>query len=374
MSDKLDLNLNSLDESTIEALKQMIDNKVSLDKDLLNSIINSDKKNRAIQSILKESKSKYNKLIEMYDKLQEEYDTFIAVKELQKEIKIPILEIEPPSKNKSEAVPVIQFSDWHVGEKVELSSVGNLNEYNDKIAKLRVKKLVRNTVALLKKEDRFSHINNVVIHLGGDFINGWLHEEDIESSYMTPIEEIYFALELLIYTVEHLLHYTKYNYSFVCNVGNHGRTTKRYRYGNEVQTSYETMLYSSLADHFKNEKRVKVNLPTSGIAYADILGHKYRFIHGHQVKYQGGVGGITIPLNKYTMRLDQTSVNAAVHTFLGHFHQWSFPSTVTTMNGSLVGFNPYALVHGFKYEPPIQSFQIVHSKYGLTSKHGIHCE
>jgi len=81
-----------------------------------------------------------------------------------------------------------------------------------------------------------------------------------------------------------------------------------------------------------------------------------RFHHGDAVRYQGGVGGLTIPLNK---AIDAWNKN--IHAdldVLGHWHQTiDLPHAV--VNGSLIGFNAYAIKIKATYEVAQQSFFIV---------------
>jgi hypothetical protein len=58
---------------------------------------------------------------------------------------------------------------------------------------------------------------------------------------------------------------------------------------------------------------------------------------------------------------------------MGDKHVYSNPTPDCQLNGSLVGYNAYALSHGFKYQRPIQSFTIIDSKYGVTIKAPIFC-
>ena len=43
-----------------------------------------------------------------------------------------------------------------------------------------------------------------------------------------------------------------------------------------------------------------------------------RLYHGHQIKYSDGVGGLTIPLNKWQAKQDQ--IVRADFNLMGHYH------------------------------------------------------
>ena len=96
-----------------------------------------------------------------------------------------------------------------------------------------------------------------------------------------------------------------------------------------------------------------------------------RFTHGDQVGYSGGVGGVTIPLNKKIANWDVG--RKADVTCIGHFHQYmSLPHAV--INGSLIGYGPYAVSIGAKFEQPQQSFFLIDSRRGKTASYPIWVE
>jgi len=87
--------------------------------------------------------------------------------------------------------------------------------------------------------------------LGGDFIGGWIHPELSQTNIMSPIEEVLFAGELLTGCIETLLSKCDCALTIVCSRGNHARISPKMQFSNEMETSYETILYSILADKFK---------------------------------------------------------------------------------------------------------------------------
>ena len=90
---------------------------------------------------------------------------------------------------------------------------------------------------------------------------------------------------------------------------------------------------------------------------------KLRCSHGHAVRYGGGVGGITIPLRKAVAQW-----NKARHANLdicGHWHQFLDLGDVI-VNGSLIGYNAFALRIKANYEPPRQAFFLIDETVGKT--------
>jgi hypothetical protein len=136
----------------------------------------------------------------------------------------------------------------------------------------------------------------------------------------------------------------------VCSSGNHGRLTKKVHISTEFGNSLETFIYTSLRDEHKDIEWV---IETSYNTYVDIYGKTLRFGHGHFVLYHGGIGGLTIPLLKALNGWDNQK--HADMTFIGHFHQY-FLHRRFVVNGSLIGFNSYAVALKCEYEPACQAF------------------
>jgi hypothetical protein len=120
-----------------------------------------------------------------------------------------------------------------------------------------------------------------------------------------------------------------------------------------------------LALHYQalNEKRVKFIIPESYLAYVQVYDQVLRFHHGDGIKYHGGVGGITIPLNKAIAQW-----NKAKHANLdviGHWHQLRDVGNYVC-NGSMIGYNAYALSIKADFEKPRQAFFLMDRDRGKT--------
>jgi len=87
------------------------------------------------------------------------------------------------------------------------------------------------------------------------------------------------------------------------------------------------------------------------------------FTHGDTVNYQGGVGGITIPLRKaYAMW--QLIQPAYLH-ITGHFHtQLDLGDGLA--NGSGIGYNDFARKCNARPEPARQQFCLIDEEQGKT--------
>lgn len=271
-----------------------------------------------------------------------------------------------------EATAVSLWSDWHVEEIVDPAEVGFRNAYNPAICAARVQRLVEGTLWLTEMHRERFAIRDLCLWLGGDFISGYIHEELEETNGMGPPEAALFAQRLIGGAITTLLDQGSYERIVVpCNVGNHGRIHKRRRIKRRAKNSYEFMIYANLAEYFRHDPRVEFSVAGGSHTYLDVYGQRIRFHHGDDVRYWGGVGGLSIPLNK-AIRSWQTYERADL-TCIGHFHQYLHGRDFV-VNGSLIGYNAFALSIKAEYEDPQQAFFLVDKRRGRTCKSPIWVE
>lgn len=263
----------------------------------------------------------------------------------------------------SEATAVILASDWHVGEHVDAETIGNMNEYNKDIAEARGKEFFKNALRLIKIFEKDIAINTLVLALLGDFITNTIHEDLAETNTMLPADEISFAQDLIISGIQFLLDNSNLKLIIPCHSGNHGRMTQKQRTSAEAGNSLEYYMYRNIAGYFRNEKRIEFIIPRGYFSYVEIYGKTLRFHHGHHLQYGGGVGGMSIPVNKAIAQWNKTR-NVDFDCF-GHFHQF-LDGGYWICNGSMIGFNTYAESIKATFDKPKQTFFLIDSKRGKT--------
>jgi hypothetical protein len=332
-------------------------------------IILEDLTKRKENAKFKELESKYKYLLEEYELSEKRLDTLLNIQEEPK-----IVNIQPKlSIKKNEAVPIIQLSDWHFEERVDANTINNLNEYNLNIATIRWDKCIQNSLKLVNKERQSSSIRELCLWLGGDFISGYIHEELEENNYLSPVEATMFSQDKIISAIEFYLKEGDFDkITIPCNFGNHGRTNKKPRVSTGYKNSYEWMMYKMLQKKYEKNKKINFIVPNGMFTYVTIYNFVSRFFHGDSIKYGGGIGGLTVPLIKAIQRYDQQQ--QADYNFMGHFHQLWQATRNCIVNGSGIGFSPYAQRIGASPEEPMQSFSLIDKKYGLTIKTPIFCK
>lgn len=273
-----------------------------------------------------------------------------------------VLVYRQAASERADAVACAIASDWHIEEPVAREAVHGLNEYNLEIARSRSEYFFKNFLTLSKMMARESEIKTLFISALGDFFSGWIHEELIAGNLLAPGDAAKLWKDLFISGIEFLLKESDFKITVDMLPGNHGRMTRQMHFGDPTGTSLETFAYHSIAGRFEGNPRVEINVAHHAMVYRKFFENfMLRQIHGYEVKYGGGVGGLTIPLNKAIGQWD-IAVKADM-TALGHFHQLFFGPRFIA-NGSMIGYNSFAQAIKAAYEAPRQAFYQVHARNG----------
>lgn len=278
-----------------------------------------------------------------------------------------------PTRHKSAAASaILVLSDWHVEEKVEKKNVGGLNEYNLQIAERRAMTVFDKCLMLLEDARHLAPVDELVVAVLGDMISGRIHEELLETTLLAPMEAAVFAADLLERGIKTLLKHAGVKSIVIptCN-GNHGRTTHKMRHATAAQNSYEFFMYKSLAKRFEGSSKIRWQIGEGYHNILDIKGHRFRFHHGDSVRYNGGSGGLSIPMNKAVAAWNKSQ--KAYFDIMGHYHNWT-PHWNWLVNGSLCGMNAFAVAIKADFQPPVQSFLIVDRERGWTRMLPVFCE
>lgn len=304
--------------------------------------------------------SRYKEALKTIDGLKTDLDNFLQLSSAS----VGSHTITPKvSSSTSEATIVATASDWHIEENVG-AEVNGLNRYNLEIANKRAVEFFQHTLRLTRLLQQDVKVPTMVLALLGDFITNNIHgEENAELNEVPPIEAMLLVQDWIVSGLNFLLNQTKMNFVIPCHSGNHARTTLKTRFSAENGHSLEYFMYVTLARLFANEPRVTFLLPAGIHSYVTIYDKTLRFHHGHAVNYGGGVGGIYIPVNKAIAQWNKGR-RADLDVF-GHFHQLRDGGNFIC-NGSLIGYNGYAMSIKADYEPPKQSLFLIDKKRGRT--------
>ncbi len=311
----------------------------------------------------KEGKSTSDRKVKEYirqiDKLNDVIESFERVKPVNTFAIKPRLGL-----GKSEATVVVLASDWHIEERVDPDTINGLNTHNLDVARKRAVEFFQATLRLTQILQKDVEIKTMILALLGDFITGDIHEEMMETAEIEPVLATIEAQKLLASGIQFILDNSELNLVIPCHSGNHARTTKETRYATEAGHSLEYMMYHMLADHFRGNKRVKFIIPRSYHSFVHVYDDVIRFHHGHMLRYGGGVGGLTIPVNKAISQWNKSNKNVTLDCF-GHWHT-RFDGGNFIANGSNIGFNAFAVAIKASYDRPSQTLFLIDKKRGKT--------
>lgn len=317
--------------------------------------INLDRQKKKLLETDKDDKKKYKALLQENEQLQK----LLNVSESLEKVK-PYIIKEDKTSGESRATAFALASDWHVEQKVDGNKILYPNEYNLDIAKARAEQFFQGLLVMINEAEQNVKIHNLVLWLGGDFITGNIHTENLKICQLGAPQAIAFARDLLVSGIKFLLKNTDVQITIPYNHGNHARITDKVWKSSEEDNSLEFLLYDQIRKYFEEESRITVVVPRGSVATVEVYGLKIGFVHGHHgFRYQDGVGGLYIPARKYIQRKFH---NAGYYLIcMGHHHQY-LQDTYFICNGSMIGYDQYADSCGFPFDIPKQTFFLIEEK------------
>ena len=275
---------------------------------------------------------------------------------------LQLVELKAKPESKSGNIGILIASDWHYEETVRASTVLGKNEFNADIAEVRAKNFFVNAVATMKHKP----IDELIFGCIGDFIGGFIHEELQQTNSASPMAAISKVKGVLLsgikYMLDELPELTRMTFIGIC--GNHSRTTRKMQFANGFDLNHEYFMYKDMQEMCSvlGLSKVEFIIPESEFAYMDVYGKKLLFCHGHQFRSAGGVGGIYPSMFKWFGRMNQ--VVPIDKAFIGHYHTSIWTKEVC-VNGSLKGYDAFAIGKGLNYEEPQQTYCILNESRGF---------
>lgn len=193
-------------------------------------------------------------------------------------------------------------------------------------------------------------------------IDGALHLDTIMTNEIAePIHQSVLCQELIEAGLNFLQNHGGFRkITVVCCDGNHSRITHKMHSNSRQGNALEYFMYYNLAHRFP-----KLNwVIADGLhTYLKVYDRVIRFHHGDTIGF-GGVQGPYMYLNRRIYQWDQAL--KADYSVQGHLHCYTVGTRRWLINGSLIGYSPYALTFGGEFQPPIQSFFLWDKTRGPT--------
>ena len=254
-----------------------------------------------------------------------------AVEEYSKELKqlfenYKLHKATKKHKSSSKAVGVIQFSDVHFNELVDLSN----NRYDFKVAAQRCQHFVDRAKQYFKN----ANITNVVVALTGDLLNSDRRLDELLNQATNRAKATFLSVDIMQQVILDIN--KQFNVSVASVVGNEGRANKELGWSNVVATdNYDYTIYNCLRYLFKDSKVHFIDGDPSEIV-VNVAGQNLLMLHGH-----GGLrGGIEKAINQIMGRYSAKGINIDYIIF-GHVHSARVGDNYSR-SSSMVGANDYS--------------------------------
>jgi hypothetical protein len=357
----------------IDEIETVVDSYETLDFDLTEenlaeeietTTLADDLVNLVIKAEESEYKAKYKEALKVIQ---------ILGNKLSVEQKVANTKIKPrryattnPESKYKEATPVLLLSDLHFGQLIKPDQVNGRNKFNSQIALDRLNKVLNGCEAYIEERRQSREVNDMIILLGGDIIEGELgHGTNLD---LEVTEQVLFAENALAGVIDRLED-LGLGLTFHCVSGNHDRLPnfKRVPCDNRMLRSWDNIVYNHLARAYKKHTW---NIAQGYVAEFDVYNFKCILSHGDVIKFNGGVGGIAPSLLKWhgnqrkTFRFD--------YSFLGHWHNPLLCESGIVVNGGLPGSSTYTHNLGL-VSAPSQVLTFIDQQYGLNSFHTLYC-
>jgi len=308
--------------------------------------------------IVRESRTTDDRLLELVHSVADASKVRKPVKPLKR----------PKRKNQNLAGwGTLFLSDLHWDEVVDPAQIEGLNEYNHEIAVERLQNTFSTSGDLLMNHMAGAYYDGLVVMLGGDMLSGNIHEElrrtndaPITESVLTLADELTAGIKMLAKEFPRIY--------VPCVVGNHGRYDRKPLAKGRVQENYDWLVSQLVARNLRDVDNVDVHVSEATDLQFKLYNTTYRLTHGDQFRGGGGIGGKwpTLFRGDYRKRKRAEKTGGGYDILcMGHWHAYGSVEGLV-VNGSLKGYDEYAYISNFDYEPPTQACWITHPEYGMT--------
>ena len=254
-----------------------------------------------------------------------------AVEEYSKELKKlfeknRLHKLTKSHKISKRAVGVIQFSDVHFNELVELQN----NRYDFKVASQRCQYFVEKASAYFK----VNGVSQVVVALTGDLMNSDRRLDELLNQASNRANATFLAVDIMQQVILDLS--SRFNVSVANVVGNEGRANKELGWSSQVATdNYDYTIFNCLRYLFKDSKVHFIDGDPSELVI-NVAGQNLLMIHGH-----GAVGaGVEKSINQICGRYSMKGIRID-YVIFGHVHS-ARVGDCFGRSSSMVGANDYS--------------------------------
>jgi hypothetical protein len=290
---------------------------------------------------------------------------------------IPAIDPAPiiytPKEGKEKVVDaVLQFTDWHIGERQDSDEIEGINAFDLAIAEKRVNDLTHRFNRIVDRTRMSYTINNCTILCTGDMISGDIHDELSRTNEFPVPAQVVKAAELVAKAVGVLAQDFENVTVEYLTTDNHSRLTRKPQAKEGGINSFNFIVAVLAEKMLSDHANVIFNIHTAPQEVVDVMGRKYLLMHGHQIRGWAGVpwygwdrkvGKESQSRLSLIMENPERMETLGYHKMIaGHFHT-PIDTMFYSIGGSLSGTNAFDRNNG-RYSPPSQPGWFVHPRYG----------
>jgi hypothetical protein len=279
--------------------------------------------------------------------------------------KAPKIRRPAPLDRTHDEIAVAMVSDLHLSETVRSDDANGINVFNSVIAASRLWEHAQKIKTIVTLHRRLYEITKIWSPLLGDIVNGTIHPEFEVSNDLSSTAAVVLGARLMGMFYEEL---KALGLPIEVNAvhGNHARLTPKMPTKRQAHTNLDWQLYEILADHFRGDDQVGIDITTSQIGHKRLYDWNYRFEHGINVR-----SGKEEDFEDHTRALfdDPIYREATGYTgasfdqiVIGNMHKPKFLER-TVVNGSYTGQNELGMSWRLK---PIRAQQLM---WGVSKSH-----
>tara|TARA_B100000614_G_scaffold262909_1_gene300844 strand:+ start:361581 stop:362882 length:1302 start_codon:yes stop_codon:yes gene_type:complete len=285
----------------------------------------------------------------------------------------PLVKWKPKNRKPSQHSPEdigLMLSDLHIGHEHSLEETGNLSQYNVDIFLQRLENLKHAVADIYELHSQLYKIPKLHIFSLGDVVDGMNEAGAWSPVYInTPItDQVMIGVRALSEAIFYWLTIFE-EVEFYGVRGNHGRVAKS---GAEKDyNNWDRMVYLFLETEYRNNPRIKFNVPKTWWSMQNIRNHKYLLMHGDDAKSKNPPISTFLDVER---KMAGYVKDFAHYTLVGHFHNASEITSTNgkvLMNGSFVGSDVYSLKNNLPGTKAEQKIFGIHDTRGITFRYDL---
>ena len=229
-------------------------------------------------------------------------------------------------KQKNKACGVIQFSDLHFNELVDLEH----NKYDFKVASKRCKYFVKRAISFFKSQD----VSNILIAMTGDLLNSDRRLDELLSMATNRAKATFLAVDIFQQIILELNKH--FNVSVASVTGNESRVKKDWGWSKMLASdNYDFTIFKTLEYLFKDSDVNFINGDPTELV-VEVAGQNLLLLHGNGSIKKGLDTSVTQIMGRYSAR--GTKIH---YVIFGHVHSARVGDNFSR-SSSMVGSNDYS--------------------------------